>query len=263
MAIKLNELKERSINHTDCIIEHEIRTQNIEELLRELMKRIDAKTHVVTIDLFEKLEGKTEKKEVHINGGGIDYTTDDPEKTEKEEFSERDRKIMIAMTQKVPECKECNTCEDEKVYTKDCEVCDDFDKWKPIKASEGENPTLGDGIPVDARFPATDSKPPESSPYKEEWVKDMPVLKTELIKEPPEPKCPSCGGNLKFEEDGRWFVCSNCKECFAETDYRLKSFEPKIMYRKYTWREEGGDDVITKWYHGDIYYLVKREEKLK
>ena len=36
-------------------------------------------------------------------------------------------------------------------------------------------------------------------------------------------ECPSCNGILTYQEDGRWFVCNNCKECFAETDYRLKA----------------------------------------
>ena len=111
----------------------------IEEVLRELIETVAYPflTELEAKELLKKLDGK---KEVHINGGGIDYTTDDPEKTEKKEFSEYDKKIMIAMTQKVPEYKECTTCEDEKVYTKDCEVCDDFDKWKSIKASGGEKP---------------------------------------------------------------------------------------------------------------------------
>ena len=40
------------------------------------------------------------------------------------------------------------------------------------------------------------------------------------------PICPSCGGSLRYESDGKWWICDDCHECFAKSDARISAQKP-------------------------------------
>jgi len=82
-----------------------------------------------------------------------------------------------------------------------------LEKLKNIKEklSGGENPTLGDGIPSDARFPATDQKPPEPS----------------FI-------CKGCGQEVYLIDNysKKRSYCNNCYEKDHPDEFDIKPPEP-------------------------------------
>ena len=94
-----------------------------------------------------------------------------------------------------------------------------------IKASGSENPTLGDGLPVDARYPATDSKLPKHKwcDTCEDRISCSFYTAGEKCTKLPELKCPICNSKIELATE---LNCSTCESELFLKDILIKFPEP-------------------------------------